>query len=673
MTHAGAKASVGFGHVTDAILGDLMPERWSALFDEWAAAVTAADEEPPPSILRAPASNETIEALEARLGVRLPPSYRAFLGHTDGAVAFPGWGVVRWGGATEPSIGLHPAASVGWLRELDRGLASWLGDVGLDNDVDAWSHPNFDSRTSERDYLAADDTNDPVDAKGGHLAYALVVSVNVDGYTTLLDPLVVDADGEWEAWEFGTKLPGAQRHSSFATLLEADIRRSSDQLVADAARRGGMDASIAIVGDPDRTIEERIGAAWSAFAAGARRELVSGLAAIARDGGVELGRRQAALRVLGSVRTPDAIAVLVDMVRDPEPRLRAAAIPPLAVSDDPAAREAAIEVLADRATPAYVSRMTYRPAGPAVWEAYRRSGNNALLPQLAYLGEERAVDDIVAALRNPDLDIDPARWDPLGDRVDSGLMTYAYQLHDPRIAAALVEVADRFPSWRAQVAQDLVRMGSTALAMPLLREALLAGDPAGVAAEALGAMNDPLAGDILVEALQSTPLQEAIRALAWHPSAEAVAAIERVLDNPNLHVAGTDALELMRIPQAADALAARAERGDALAVRALARLGDGRCRDRLLAWLDDRSARVAFFGADGLRDLRDATTADALLRAASHQDADVAVTATHALVSMASPTVPAALDALAGHVDERARALAGRWAAQWARREDLGA
>jgi HEAT repeat protein len=104
-----------------------------------------------------------------------------------------------------------------------------------------------------------------------------------------------------------------------------------------------------------------------------------------------------------------------------------------------------------------------------------------------------------------------------------------------------------------------------------------------------------------------------------------------------------------------------------------ARLRDARCRDRLLAWLDDPSARVAFIGADGLRDLRDPTTATALLRAASHEDPDVAVTATHALVSMASPTVLAALDALAGHVDERARALAGRWAAQWARREDLGA
>jgi hypothetical protein len=85
-------------------------------------------------------------------------------------------------------------------------LAGWLGD--LEPAADAWSHPNFDARGPERDYLVPDGKNDPGDAKGGHLRYALAISVNVDGYMTLLDPLAVDADGEWEAWDFGTKLPG---------------------------------------------------------------------------------------------------------------------------------------------------------------------------------------------------------------------------------------------------------------------------------------------------------------------------------------------------------------------------------------------------------------------------------------------------------------------------------
>ena len=92
----------------------------------------------------------------------------------------------------------------------------------------------FDPRGAERYYLDPGGANDSVtDAKGGHLRYALAISEIVDGYTTLLDPLVIDADGEWEAWDFGTKLPGAQRYASFAALLVADTRRWRDQLLAD--------------------------------------------------------------------------------------------------------------------------------------------------------------------------------------------------------------------------------------------------------------------------------------------------------------------------------------------------------------------------------------------------------------------------------------------------------
>ncbi len=76
----------------------------------------------------------------------------------------------------------------------------------------------------------------------------------------------------------------------------------------------------------------------------------------------------------------------------------------------------------------------------------------------------------------------------MADRSGQGLLTYAYYLNDPRVATALVEVADRFPIWRANVATDLVRMGATEQAMPLLREALLADDPANVAARTLASM-----------------------------------------------------------------------------------------------------------------------------------------------------------------------------------------
>jgi len=644
---------------------------WPKLFDEWAAAVLAAAETPPPAIFREAASEEAIGTLEHRLGTRLPTSYRAFLAHTDGADAFPGWGIVRWGSSTEASTGLHPTTSVGWLRDVDRGLAGWVDDVALPDGSDAWSHPNFDPRGAERDYLGPDGENDPANVKGGHLRYALAIGTNVDGYVTLLDPLVVDADGEWEAWDFGTKLPGAQRYSSFAALLDADTRRWRDKLAADIARRESMGTSIDNMGDPSRPVPERIGAAWSAFSAGARAELVPGLAAVARDPEIETSQRQTALQLLGYVRTPEAIAVLADIVHDREPRIRASALPALAVSDDPEAREAAIEVLADPSTPSFVVRSTYRPAGPAVWEAYQRSGNKALLPWLAYLGEDRATNDVVAALRDFDLEPDSEfSWDPLADQSDRDLLTYAYYLRDPGVASALVAVADRIPAWRANIAQNLVRLGAYEQARPILREALLAGDPANVAAMALAEMDDPAAGAILLEAVRASPGAPLIAALAWHPSPEAVVAIAPLLDDARFHLAAVDALEIMPIGEAADQLADRGQRGDALALRALARRRDARSRDHLLRWLQDSSPRVAFFGADGLRDLRDMTTAQALLRGVGSQDADVAVTATHALISMASPEVPAALAVLQGHADQRARALAAGWVSAWSRRGD---
>ena len=50
----------------------------------------------------------------------------------------------------------------------------------------------------------------------------LEVSTNVDGYATYLNPLVVDADGEWEAWDYGVKTLGAIRYASFRDLIVAD-------------------------------------------------------------------------------------------------------------------------------------------------------------------------------------------------------------------------------------------------------------------------------------------------------------------------------------------------------------------------------------------------------------------------------------------------------------------
>jgi hypothetical protein len=44
-----------------------------------------------------------------------------------------------------------------------------------------------------------------------------------DGDIYLLIPKVVFDNGEWEAWHFGSKLPGAARYRSFYELIKAVV------------------------------------------------------------------------------------------------------------------------------------------------------------------------------------------------------------------------------------------------------------------------------------------------------------------------------------------------------------------------------------------------------------------------------------------------------------------
>jgi Mn-containing catalase len=66
-------------------------------------------------------------------------------------------------------------------------------------------------------------------------------------------------------------------------------------------------------------------------------------------------------------------------------------------------------------------------------------------------------------------------------------------------------------------------------------------------------------------------------------------------------------------------------------------------------------------GADGLRDLRDPTTATALLALLGGVDDELSVLAAHALVSMNAPQAAAALDRLATARARELRRLAELW------------
>jgi hypothetical protein len=136
------------------------------------------------------ATEAQVAALEARLGARLPPSYRSFLLSANGFLQ-PGIIVPRLLGTDE----------VSWLRDVDpETIAAWTAGVDLDPESSA---PD----TFERS-----------------LPHTLRVSARETIGTAmyLLNPDVIDADGEWEAWFFAHWSPGVSRYPSFRALMQQE-------------------------------------------------------------------------------------------------------------------------------------------------------------------------------------------------------------------------------------------------------------------------------------------------------------------------------------------------------------------------------------------------------------------------------------------------------------------
>lgn len=122
-----------------------------------------------------PADPATVANAEARLSVRLPPSYQEFLSVTDG-----------WRYAGSSIFQLLPVEEIGWLADLQPHWAE--------------SH--------------ADDQLGPV------LRRALVVSGDADMAVIVLDPGDVNDDGEWAAYWMASWSPqGEKRYESFASLM----------------------------------------------------------------------------------------------------------------------------------------------------------------------------------------------------------------------------------------------------------------------------------------------------------------------------------------------------------------------------------------------------------------------------------------------------------------------
>ena len=140
---------------------------------------------------------EEIQAAEDRLGLRLPPSYRA---HLLAGAGLPG----------NHELTLLP---MGEIDRFSRREAEWLAGW-----MDGYRSVPGSSMGTEP---LPDDPGDPATMPAEQLGDTIVVSTTADMRVLLINPGRLDAGSEWEAWDFATWYPGAYRYPSFTRLVAA--------------------------------------------------------------------------------------------------------------------------------------------------------------------------------------------------------------------------------------------------------------------------------------------------------------------------------------------------------------------------------------------------------------------------------------------------------------------
>lgn len=186
---------------------------------------------------RPPPSDSQISKTEERLGIALPPSYRAFLRVSNG-----------WGRPTESILQLNAVDEVDWFRKANR---DWIR---------AYTTPvsyHMNDALPDEDYFAYGENS--VSFRITHLKETLQISEVGDSAVYLLNPQVITKEGEWEAWFFANWLPGARRYRSFEELMLAEYARFTRQeLSPPAGAPGGLpDEYRGSPGSPKRRVLKR--------------------------------------------------------------------------------------------------------------------------------------------------------------------------------------------------------------------------------------------------------------------------------------------------------------------------------------------------------------------------------------------------------------------------------
>jgi hypothetical protein len=184
---------------------------WEAVLRQWSKEVLGSEhaDNLPPEVISSGwlgfpgATEKEIQEAEARLKTKLPPSYRTFLKVSNG------WRI------TSPFIErLWSTRDGAWLKDRH---SDW---------VDAWQEGEQiygPPPVSDAEYFNYGPDQAEYNLRVEYLETALEISDVGDAAIYLLNPRVVTAAGEWEAWFFANWLPGARRYRSFQELMLAEF------------------------------------------------------------------------------------------------------------------------------------------------------------------------------------------------------------------------------------------------------------------------------------------------------------------------------------------------------------------------------------------------------------------------------------------------------------------
>jgi hypothetical protein len=168
------------------------------------------------------ATEVQIAAVEARLSVRLPPSYREFLKVSNG-----------WRQTTPFIYRVLAVEEVEWfsIRHAE-WLASFNQRFSLGQLAIAFDNPSNGNSSiysvPDSDYFVYGHEQDCSRIRIEYLQTCLSISERGESSIYLLNPRVISEEQEWEAWFFGDWLPGADRYPSFQAMMEAEYRNFLD-------------------------------------------------------------------------------------------------------------------------------------------------------------------------------------------------------------------------------------------------------------------------------------------------------------------------------------------------------------------------------------------------------------------------------------------------------------